>query len=568
MSSTQLFLVIGDDEKSPDSLRELGQQVSLRHFHNFEAAFSELCRSQNPLSGIYLSETNTQNVGQYLSRLQIWERFPDGVSLVDSDLNIVWCNQHFLSFVNPEILSTKSAAVGFSFELALALADAIESDGPPFDSIVRKQADSTVTYRFADDRVLEIKTVPMLFENTETSDQFVAVIRDVSEAASQSQKLNAIYRAGLELGDLTAEEVTEMSIDERIELMKAKILHYTEELLEFETVEIRVLDKDSRDLKPLLSVGMEAIAADRQLIAEPVENGVTGFVAATGKSYLCDDTECDPLYLPGAPGARSSLTVPLILHDKVLGTFNVESPKTQAFSHQDLQLLELFSREVAMALNTLELLAVEKVASVAESTTLILNEVAEPVDEILNDAAWILERYIGHEPSVAERLQRILKHTRDIRQHIQKVAETIVPEGSHSLIGNKPQRTNLAGKRILVVDSDDSVRRAAHELLGRCGCEVETAHNGEEACLMVRSFPYDAVIADIRLPDMTGFECFSKIRDIKADLSVILMTGFGYDPTHSIVKARQLGLNSVLYKPFRLDQLLSEVEAEVMKSDA
>jgi CheY-like chemotaxis protein len=38
------------------------------------------------------------------------------------------------------------------------------------------------------------------------------------------------------------------------------------------------------------------------------------------------------------------------------------------------------------------------------------------------------------------------------------------------------------------------------------------------------------------------------------------MTGFGYDPGHSIVKARQAGLQAVLYKPFRLDQLLDAVE--------
>ena len=41
---------------------------------------------------------------------------------------------------------------------------------------------------------------------------------------------------------------------------------------------------------------------------------------------------------------------------------------------------------------------------------------------------------------------------------------------------------------------------------------------------------------------------------------LILMTGFGYDPSHSIVKARRAGYKSVLYKPFRLDQLLETVE--------
>jgi hypothetical protein len=38
------------------------------------------------------------------------------------------------------------------------------------------------------------------------------------------------------------------------------------------------------------------------------------------------------------------------------------------------------------------------------------------------------------------------------------------------------------------------------------------------------------------------------------------MTGFGYDPGHSIVKARELGLRAVLYKPFRQEMFLNEVE--------
>jgi DNA-binding response OmpR family regulator len=119
---------------------------------------------------------------------------------------------------------------------------------------------------------------------------------------------------------------------------------------------------------------------------------------------------------------------------------------------------------------------------------------------------------------------------------------------------------------VLVVDNDEQVRSAAHELLGRFGCEVETAQDGMGAARLVRNVGYDVVILDIRLTDMTGYECFVKLRDIKAQLPVILMTGFGYDPDHSIVKARQAGLKSVLYKPFRLDQLLKEVETAVSGS--
>jgi CheY-like chemotaxis protein len=74
---------------------------------------------------------------------------------------------------------------------------------------------------------------------------------------------------------------------------------------------------------------------------------------------------------------------------------------------------------------------------------------------------------------------------------------------------------------------------------------------------------YDVIIADIRLPDMNGYELLMKLKEFLKPVPLVLMTGFGYDPAHSIVKARQAGLlaNAVLYKPFRLDQLLETVEA-------
>ena len=76
---------------------------------------------------------------------------------------------------------------------------------------------------------------------------------------------------------------------------------------------------------------------------------------------------------------------------------------------------------------------------------------------------------------------------------------------------------------------------------------------------------YDAVIADIRLPDMTGYDFMCKLQEVMDPAPLVLMTGFGWDPGHSLVKARQAGLQAVLYKPFRLDQLISAVE-QIVKS--
>jgi CheY-like chemotaxis protein len=320
-------------------------------------------------------------------------------------------------------------------------------------------------------------------------------------------------------------------------------------------VEIRLLDRQTNRLEALLEDGMTPEASRRMLYARAEGNGVTGFVAATGKSYLCPDTATDPLYIEGSAGARSSLTVPLLYQDQVIGTFNVESPRVGAFGEEDLQFVELFCREIAAALHTLELLTAEKRSTATRSVEVISREVALPVDDILAAATAVLDRYIGHDPEMGDKLRQILAGARSIKQRIQKVGEGLAPPAPAG--AEQPlQYPDLKGLRVLVADSDERVRRSAHSFLGSFGCVVETARDGQEALTMARLSTYDAILVDIRLPDITGHEAFCKLRAAQPQAKVILMTSFGYDPSHAIVKCRQEGLRSVLYKPFRLDQMV------------
>jgi two-component system, sensor histidine kinase SagS len=136
------------------------------------------------------------------------------------------------------------------------------------------------------------------------------------------------------------------------------------------------------------------------------------------------------------------------------------------------------------------------------------------------------------------------------------------------------QHDVLRGRQVLLVDEDGAARGAIHSLLARYGCNVETASTGAQAISLVRAMTpqggYDAVIADIRLSDMSGYEFFGKLQeamDVETP-PLILATEYGYDPEHSIVKARQAGLRTFLFKPFRLDQLLQSVEDVVTSQRA
>jgi CheY-like chemotaxis protein len=294
-------------------------------------------------------------------------------------------------------------------------------------------------------------------------------------------------------------------------------------------------------------------AAGRVLYARPEGNGVTGYVAATGKSYRCADATCDPHYIVGAAGARSSLTVPLIAGEEVIGTFNVESPRPNAFSVHDLQFTETFSRVIAQALHTLDLLTAEKRSTATASLDAVSREVALPVDDILAAATALLARTEGQEPEAAEKLRQILAGARSIKQSIQRVGENLVPPAAGA---DGTAQARLKGLRVLLVDSDDRIRRSAHALLGRFGCQVETARSGQEALAMARVGNYDAILVDIRLPDLAGYDAYRQLRSAQPQARMILLTSFGYDAGHAIVKARQDGLRFVLYKPFRVDQLV------------
>lgn len=562
MTEKPRILLVGDTDDATAPL-----VAQLRDFAHVEStqspirAFARLCREE--FDGVYVTSKHMQaglQLGRLLQNERILEEMPDGVVLLDSDNTIVWGNGRLREW------SGRNSVVGENFYSVLGSPEILGPDFCPFHTALATGARSTSTLRTSDSRYFRVHAVPVQ-EHGSAPQNLIVTIRDVTSEVMQQQKLAAIHQAGIELADLSPDELSQMSIEERIELLKANILHFTKDLLKFDVVEIRLLDAKTGRLEPLLSAGMQPEAAGRALFAAPQNNGVTGFVAATGKSYLCEDTAQDPLYLEGARGAKSSLTVPLVLHDEVIGTFNVESPQARAFSESDLQFLEIFSRDVAVALNTLELLVAEKASTAAESIEAIHSAVALPVDEILNDAVNLMERYIGHEFDVAERLQNILRHARDIKQVIQAVGQKMAPTQAQPQHLQADQRSKLRGLQVLVADADESVRIAAHALLDRYGCVVETAHDGSEAMCMVRSLAtlsdgasYDVIIADIRLPDMNGYELLVKLQGALDHAPLVLMTGFGYDPGHSIVKARQAGLKEVLYKPFRLDKLLEAVE--------
>jgi CheY-like chemotaxis protein len=482
---------------------------------------------------------------------RILEALSDGVAVVSPDLKVTWANATFDKWCG-------GSAAGKSFYDALASPEILGPDYSPFHTALTGKP-ATTRLHTHDNRYLEQHITPVPSADGHIA-QLISLGRDVTAEAQQQQKLDALHQAARELAGLTPDQLSEMSMEERVELLKLNIRRLTHDLLHYDVIKICLLEPQTGRLEPLLQEGMKPGAAERVLYARTEGNGITGYVAASGKSYLCPDTAKDPLYLEGAEGARSSLTVPLLVQDKVIGTFNVESPKLNAFGEEDLKFVETFSREIASALHTLQLLTAEKRSAASQSCEAISRAVALPVDDILAAATAVLDRYIGHDAEMGDKLRQILAGARSIKQTIQKIGEDM--GAAPSPVGpREPAHPKLRGLRLLVADNDERVRRSAHGILARFGCVVETARDAKEVLTMARLSTYDAILTDIRLPDMSGYEVYRRLREAQPQARVIFMTAYGYDATHSIVKARQEGLRFVLFKPFRVDQLLDALES-------
>ncbi|MFH1681955.1 MAG: response regulator, partial [Candidatus Eisenbacteria bacterium] len=108
---------------------------------------------------------------------------------------------------------------------------------------------------------------------------------------------------------------------------------------------------------------------------------------------------------------------------------------------------------------------------------------------------------------------------------------------------------------VLVADDQLHVRKFLREILEGEGFAVEDAEDGEEVVSKVMEKQYDLVISDIRMPKKSGNEVVAALKEIAPDLPVILITAYGYDPSHTGIRARREGVVDVLYKPFDLKKL-------------
>jgi len=479
-------------------------------------------------------------VGQHAA--VILETIGQGVGILDFDGRLIWGNEGLIQLPK-QLLDRLSKSCNELFAGQISAGKAQQS--------ARRFCLSSGTGQY-----FEVTASPVVDAHGKFEHIAVAAW-DVTASRLLQEKLNAIDKAGREIVHLDSQVVEKMEVGQRLGLLEEKIIRYTREVLGFDKFSIRLLDTKSNRLELVLSAGISEQARNVELFASSQDYGIRGHVAATGKSYICPDIKADRRYMHGIDKAASSLTVPLMLDDQIVGIFNVESETAAAFNEDDRQFAEIFGRYVAVALNILDLLVVERYRASDQLVDNLAADIAGPLNDILTDAGSLLEQYIGQD-DMRGRLEGICENVKAIRRNVRQVAKP--PPG---LLGARPEQVvkngYLKARTILVVDDEPIIRQTIADVLYKYGATVHSAHEGNQAIAMIQQNSYDLVLSDIKLPYKNGYEVFAAVKDDHPGVPVIFMTAFGYDPQHSIIRARQEGLSGVLYKPFKVDQLLETI---------
>lgn len=133
-----------------------------------------------------------------------------------------------------------------------------------------------------------------------------------------------------------------------------------------------------------------------------------------------------------------------------------------------------------------------------------------------------------------------------VSEHATHQKETVMAEASSWATGLKAQ--------LLVVDDEPHLRISLQELLRRRGYDVEVAGSGAEALSLLECSPFDLMMLDLHMPGMGGVEVMRRARQMRPDLSIIVLTA--HASVDSAIAAVKHDATDYLLKPCSVDDLI------------
>ena len=119
--------------------------------------------------------------------------------------------------------------------------------------------------------------------------------------------------------------------------------------------------------------------------------------------------------------------------------------------------------------------------------------------------------------------------------------------------------------RIMIIEDDEEMRSLLKDFFEEEGFETDSVSNGVDALRMFSEDHFDLVITDIRMPGLTGLDILPRIRRLKPETPVIVMTAYGSDDVRR--RAFERGATTYLEKPIQLSKLRSVIREMVSRKE-
>ena len=159
-------------------------------------------------------------------------------------------------------------------------------------------------------------------------------------------------RQDAEAFELLAEIGREVAAVLDLDQLLARIAQLTKKVIDYRTFGILLLNESSNELEMKVAV---QYGEKVTLPTVPLGEGLVGYAALHREPVLVPDVSKDPRYIQVVDDVRSELAIPMLIKDRCIGVFDLESPELDAFGKRDIEILTLLASQAAVAIENARL---------------------------------------------------------------------------------------------------------------------------------------------------------------------------------------------------------------------
>ena len=150
------------------------------------------------------------------------------------------------------------------------------------------------------------------------------------------------------LAEIGREVAAELDLDELL----AKIAQLAKRIIDYRTFGILLLHETTNELEMKVAVKYDETISLPKI---PLGEGLVGYAALHREAVLVPDVSKDPRYIKVVEDVRSELAIPMLIKDRCVGVFDLESPELDAFAKRDVEILTLLASQAAVAIENARL---------------------------------------------------------------------------------------------------------------------------------------------------------------------------------------------------------------------